>query len=177
MSVVVANELTQRFGSELALDAGERPVAAVAVVNDAMVARARDRVRETKDPTAHAIITALREAARRLGPGALADATVFCTREPCPMCVGALLESDVGALVYAVPNVVDGAAGTVIQLAQHPGLGRRLQVVSGIRQAEAEELFAAHRSGRTILPDRPLDTPACGPTAAAIPSKKHYSAV
>ena len=75
----------------IALEAGERPVAAVAVVNDAMVARARDRVRETKDPTAHAVVTALREAARRLGPGALADATVFCTREPCPMCVGALL--------------------------------------------------------------------------------------
>ena len=98
-----------------------------------------------EDPTAHAVVTALREAARRLGPGALADATVFCTREPCPMCVGALLESDVGALVYAVPNIVDGAAGTVIQLAQHPGLRRRLQVVSGIRQAEAEELFARHR--------------------------------
>ena len=62
------------------------------------------------------------------------------------MCVGALLESDVEALVYAVPNIVDGAAGTVIQLAQHPGLRRRLQVVSGIRQAEAEELFATHRA-------------------------------
>ena len=132
----------------IALDAGERPIAAVAVVNDAMVARARDRVRETSDPTAHAVVTALREAARRLGAGALADATVFCTREPCPMCVGALLESDVGALVFAVPNEVDGAAGTVIQLAQHPGLRRRLQVVSGIRQAEAEELFETHRTGR-----------------------------
>jgi len=133
-----------------ALEAGERPVAAVAVVNDAMVARARDRVRETRDPTAHAVITALREAARRLGPGALADATVFCTREPCPMCVGALLESDVGALVFAVPNLVDGAAGTVIQLAQHPGLRRRLQVVSGIRQAEAEDLFATHRAALAL---------------------------
>ncbi len=130
----------------LALEAGSRPVAAVAVVNDAMVARARDRVHETNDPTAHAVITALREAARRLGPGALADATVFCTREPCPMCVGALLESDVGALVFALPNVIDGAAGSVIQLAQHPTLRRRLQIVSGIRQAEAEELFARHRA-------------------------------
>jgi tRNA(adenine34) deaminase len=143
--------------AELALEAGERPVAAVAVVNDAMVARARDRVRAGQDPTAHAVVTALREAARRLGPGALADATVFCTREPCPMCVGALLESDVGALVYALPNIVDGAAGTVIQLAQHPGLRRRLQVVSGIRQAEAEELFARHR-----LAIADLDEPSAG---------------
>lgn len=130
----------------LALEAGGRPVAAVAVVNDAMVARARDRVEAGRDPTAHAVVAALREAARRLRPGALADATVFCTQEPCPMCVGALLESDVGALVYAVPNFVDGAAGTVIQLAQHPDLRRRLQIVSGIRQAEAEELFASHRA-------------------------------
>jgi len=138
----------------IALEAGERPVAAVAVVNDAMVARARDRVRGTRDPTAHAVVVALREAARRLGPGALADATVFCTREPCPMCVGALLESDVGALVYAVPNIVDGAAGSILQLAQHPGLRRRLQVVSGIRQAEAEELFATHRALREALSER-----------------------
>jgi tRNA(adenine34) deaminase len=130
----------------LALEAGERPVAAVAVVNDAMVARARDRVAALTDPTAHAVIVALREAARRLGSPTLADATVFCTREPCPMCVGALLASDVGALVFALPNPVDGAAGSVTQLAQHPGLGRRLQVVSGIRQAEADELFGRYRA-------------------------------
>ena len=106
-------------------------------------------------------------ATTRLGPGALADATVFCTREPCPMCVGALLESDVGALVFAVANLVDGAAGTVIQLAQHPGLHRRLQVVSGIRQAEAEELFAAHRAGRPVTPDRPAGLPDEGLAARA----------
>ena len=130
----------------LALEAGERPVAAVAVVNDAMVARARDRVLATTDPTAHAVVVALREAARRLGSATLADATVFSTREPCPMCVGALLESDVGALVFALPNAGDGAAGSVVQLAQHPGLSRRLQVVSGIRQAEAEDLFSRYRA-------------------------------
>ncbi|MGH2465649.1 MAG: nucleoside deaminase [Candidatus Limnocylindrales bacterium] len=151
----------------IALEAGARPVAAFAVVNDAMVARARDRVRETKDPTAHAVVTALREAARRLGPSALADATVFCTREPCPMCVGALLESDVGALVYAVPNIIDGAAGTVIQLAQHPGLRRRLQVVSGIRQAEAEELFATHRGREPQSAERAAGLPDEGLAARA----------
>jgi tRNA(Arg) A34 adenosine deaminase TadA len=58
------------------------------------------------------------------------------------MCVGALLESDVEALVFAVPNTVDGAAGTVIQLAQHPDLPRRIRIISGIRRDEAEELLA-----------------------------------
>jgi tRNA(adenine34) deaminase len=121
----------------------ERPIAAVAVVDEAMVARAHDRVQESNDPTAHAVVVALREAARKLGTARLADATIFTTLEPCSMCVGALLESDVEALVYAVPNRTDGAAGTVIQLAQHDALPRRLKVISGIRRDEAEELFAA----------------------------------
>jgi tRNA(adenine34) deaminase len=126
-----------------ALARGERPIAAVAVVDEAMVARAHDRVRETNDPTAHAVVVALREAARKLGTSRLGDATIFTTLEPCAMCVGALLESDVEALVFALPNRVDGAAGTVIQLAQHDLLPRRVRIVSGIRRDEAEELFAA----------------------------------
>jgi tRNA(adenine34) deaminase len=125
-----------------ALARGERPSAAVAVVDEAMVARAHDRVQESSDPTAHAVIVALREAARKLGTSRLADATIFATLEPCAMCVGALLESDVEALVFAAPSPSDGAAGSVIQLAQHGALPRRVRVVSGIRRDEAEELFA-----------------------------------
>jgi tRNA(adenine34) deaminase len=128
-----------------ALDRGERAHAAVAVVADAMVARGRDRVRETDDPTAHAVIVVLRETARRLGRDRLADATIFATVEPCVMCVGALLASDVAALVFAAPNRSTGAAGSVLQLAEHPALPRRLTVVSGIRRAEAEELLEITR--------------------------------
>jgi tRNA(Arg) A34 adenosine deaminase TadA len=119
---------------------GAPAVGAIAVMNEAMVARGSNRVGEANDPTAHAVIAALREAARKLGTPRLSDVTIFTTLEPCPMCVGALLACDVAALVYAVPNPVEGAAGTVLQLAQHPGLGRRLDVVSGIRRVEAEEL-------------------------------------
>ena len=126
-----------------AMERGERPNAAVAVVDEAMVVRAHDRVQETNDPTAHAVVVALREAARKLGKDRLASATIFATLEPCAMCVGALLESDVEALVYALPNDRDGAAGTVVQLAQHPSMPRRIKVVSGIRRDEAEALFAA----------------------------------
>lgn len=126
--------------AQLAAERGERPIAAVAVIGDAMVARAHDRVAEDNDPTAHAVVAALREAARRLGRERLVDATIFTTHEPCAMCVGALLESDVEALVFAAPNDVDGAAGTVLQLAQHDALPRRLKVVSGIRRDEAEQL-------------------------------------
>jgi tRNA(adenine34) deaminase len=128
--------------AQLAVARGERPIAAVAVVGEAMVARAHDRVEQADDPTAHAVVVALREAARRLGRARLADVTIFTTMEPCAMCVGALLESDVEALVYAVPNRHDGAAGTVVQLAQHDSMPRRIKVVSGIRREEAEALFA-----------------------------------
>jgi tRNA(adenine34) deaminase len=133
--------------AQLALARGERPNAAVAVVDEAMVVRAHDRVQETNDPTAHAVVVALREAARKLGTVRLADATIFSTQEPCPMCVGALLESDVEALVFGVANARDGAAGSVLQLAQHPGLPRRIKVVSGIRRDEAEALFQPLATG------------------------------
>jgi tRNA(adenine34) deaminase len=129
--------------AQLAVARGERPIAAVAVMGDAMVARAHDGVEQGDDPTAHAVVVALREAARRLGRGRLADVTIFTTMEPCAMCVGALLESDVEALVYALPNRHNGAAGTVVQLAQHDSMPRRIKVVSGIRRDEAEALFAA----------------------------------
>ncbi|MEO5965637.1 MAG: nucleoside deaminase [Candidatus Limnocylindrales bacterium] len=126
--------------ARLAASRGAPAVGAIAVMNEAMVARGANRVAEANDPTAHAVIGALREASRKLGTTHLTDVTIFTTREPCAMCVGALLGSDVAALVYAAPNAVDGAAGSVLQLAQHPALGRRLQVVSGIRRDEAEEL-------------------------------------
>src|SRR3954451_3119123 len=127
---------------------GAPAVGAIAVMNEAMVARGASRVSEPTNPTPHAVMGALREASRKLGSVLLTDVTIFTTHEPCPMCVGALLESDVAALVFAMPNPVDGAAGTVLQLAQHPALGRRLQVVSGIRRDEAEEL---QLDGRSVL--------------------------
>jgi tRNA(adenine34) deaminase len=132
--------------AQLAAARGERASAAVAVVDEAMVARAHDRVIESNDPTAHAVLVALREAARRLGPDRLGEATIFTTHEPCPMCVGALLASNIETLVYAIPDPVDGAAGSVVQLAQHAGLSRRMQVISGIRRDEAEELLGSPRT-------------------------------
>ncbi len=138
--------------AQYALEDGEPPCAAVAVVDEAMVARARDRVRESGDPTAHAVIVAIREAARRLGRERLADVTIFTTIEPCAMCVGALLQANVETLVFAAPDTVNGAAGGAVQLAQSPGLRRRLRVVSGIRRDEVEDLRnrAMARAGSSV---------------------------
>src|SRR5512133_507077 len=99
------------MGEALAAARGAPAVGAVAVLNDAMVARGSCAVGDGADPTAHAVVTVLRAAARKLGTPRLSDLVVFTTMEPCPMCVGALLECDAAALVFAAPNPVSGAAG------------------------------------------------------------------
>ena len=124
-------------------EAGESPSGAVAVLDDAMVARAHDQILRDGDPTAHAVMLALQATARKLGPRRLSEVTLFATHEPCPMCVGALVEAQVGALVFAVPDDTRGAAGSVIQLARHPALQHRVSVISGVREDEARGLNGA----------------------------------
>jgi len=126
-----------------ALEWGERPHGAAAVLGEALVASGHEEVASRNDPTAHAVIVTLREAAKRLGTISLAGVTVFTTVEPCAMCVGALLEADADCLVYALPDSVSGAAGSVLQLANNPALPRRVDLISGILRAEAAELAEA----------------------------------
>jgi len=126
-----------------ALEAGERPHGAAAVLGEALVASGHEEVASHNDPTAHAVIVTLREAAKRLATTSLAGITVFTTVEPCAMCVGALLEADADCLVYALPDPVAGAAGSVLQLANNPALRRRVDLISGILRADAAELLDA----------------------------------
>jgi tRNA(Arg) A34 adenosine deaminase TadA len=118
---------------------GDAPDGAVAVLDEAMVARGRSAVSSTGDPTAHAVINVVREAARRLGRTDLSGLIVFSAVEPCAMCVGALIESDVDVLVFATPDAKSGASASVTK--------GQLSVVSGIMEREAAELrLAAVRS-------------------------------
>jgi tRNA(adenine34) deaminase len=119
---------------------GETSVGAVAVLDDAMIARDHDRMTLTEDPTAHAVLLAVQAAARKLGSRRLSDVTIFTTHEPCAMCVGALLETRVRALVYALPDERRGAAGSVSNLARDPAMPHQLSVVSGVRESEARRL-------------------------------------
>ena len=119
---------------------GGRPDGAVIVIDDAMVASASDQVASSGDPTAHAIIVALREAAARMGQASLSGATVFSVVEPCTMCLGALLQADADGIVFALPDAVAGACGAVLRAAAGAGGANRLRVVSGILQEEAREL-------------------------------------
>lgn len=119
---------------------GEDPVGSVAVIDDAMIARDHDRSALQGDPTAHAVLLTVQAAARKLGTRRLSETTIFTTREPCAMCVGALVEARVRALVFAVPDPDRGAAGTVLQLARDPSLPHQVSVVSGVRESEARRL-------------------------------------
>ena len=130
-----------------AMAAGQRPRGAVAVLDEAMVASGHDQVARTGDPTAHAVVVALREAAQRLGRPDLNGLIVFATHEPCTMCVGALLASDVDGLVYAL----DDPSGAATTAASADSVRRRLRVVSGIMQAEAADLSENMPAG-TALP-------------------------
>jgi tRNA(adenine34) deaminase len=121
--------------AKAALRTGDRADGAVAVLDEAMVARGHNQVEATGDPTAHAVMVVLREAARRLGRARLSGLVIFSTHEPCTMCAGALLESDVDGLVFALADPDRGAAGSTSDT-----LRRRVRVVSGIMQAEAAEL-------------------------------------
>jgi tRNA(adenine34) deaminase len=120
--------------------AGDRADGAVAVIDEAMVARARATMNASGDPTAHAVINAIRGAARRLGRISMSGVTVFAAVEPCAMCVGALLQSDADGLVFALRDPGSGACGSSIQLAEAPGRTRWLRVVSGILRDDAAEL-------------------------------------
>jgi len=130
-----------------AMKAGDKADGAVAVLDEAMVARARNQVESTGDPTAHAVMTVLREAARRMGRSKLSGMVIFATDEPCTMCVGALMESDVDGLVFALRDPANGAAGSA-SVSASESLRRRVRVVSGIMQAEAAELREGVTSAR-----------------------------
>ncbi|MEO6349154.1 MAG: nucleoside deaminase [Candidatus Limnocylindrales bacterium] len=126
--------------AKAALHDGESADGAVAVLDEAMVARGRNQVNATGDPTAHAVLVVLREAARRLGRANLNGLVIFSAHEPCTMCAGALLESDVDGLVFALADPIKGAVSSSSSAADL--LRRRVRVVSGIMQAEAAELTA-----------------------------------
>jgi tRNA(adenine34) deaminase len=125
-----------RRGSE----EGEEPIGAVAVLDDAMIARDHDRSVLQGDPTAHAVMLTIQATARKLGLRRLGEVTIFTTHEPCAMCTGALVEAGARTLVFAVPDPERGAAGSVIDLARDPALPHQLSVISGVREAEARRL-------------------------------------
>ena len=124
-----------------AAEAGEVPIGAVIVYEDEILARAQNRVLRDNDPTAHAEIVALREAAKLLGNYRLNGCTLYVTLEPCAMCAGAMIHARLDRLVYAAPDPKSGAAGSVLSVINHPQLNHQMQVEQGSRTDEAAELL------------------------------------
>jgi tRNA(adenine34) deaminase len=128
----------------------EVPIGACVVLNGEVIAAAGNRTRTDCDPTAHAEILALRQAARSVGNYRLAGTTVYATIEPCAMCAGALIQARVPLLVYGAVDERAGAVDTHFQICNSKELNHRVEVISGILEIECRELmqefFKAKRS-------------------------------
>ncbi len=124
-----------------ARDAADVPVGAVVVRDGIAIARAGNRTERDADPTGHAELLALREAARIAGSWRLAGCTLYVTLEPCAMCAGALVLSRIGRVVFGAWDEKAGMAGSVVDLLRHPQLNHRPEVQGGVLEGESVELL------------------------------------
>jgi tRNA(adenine34) deaminase len=124
-----------------AAEAGEVPIGAVIVRDGEIVARGQNRVLCHNDPTAHAEIVAIREAARILGNYRLNGCSLFVTLEPCAMCAGAMIHARIDRLVFAAADPKAGACGSVLSVLNHPQLNHKMAIEQGIMADEARELL------------------------------------
>jgi len=120
---------------------GDVPVGAVAVRDGRIIGRGHNCKEAWGDPTAHAEILALRQAAEEVGSRYLVDVTLYSTMEPCPMCAGALVLARVPLLVYAVNDPKAGAAGSVLDILDWPSLNHQVRVIRGVLADEARALL------------------------------------
>src|SRR5262245_19805179 len=121
--------------------AGEVPVGAVVVAAGKVVGRGFNRPIGARDPTAHAEVIALRDAAAATGNYRLTGATLYVTVEPCMMCVGAIMHARIGTLVFGATEPKAGAVESTQRAHEHPALNHRLVVVSGVLARECGELL------------------------------------
>ena len=132
-----------------AFEASEVPVGAVVVLEGKLIGRGYNQTLRLCDPTAHAEILALRQAARRLGNYRLTAATLYCTLEPCSMCAGALIWARIGRLVYAARDPKAGAIDSHLRLARARFSNHRFKVTSGVLSDESaallQQFFQARR--------------------------------
>ena len=123
--------------------AGEVPVGAVLLSpTGEVLGRGNNQVLRSADPTAHAEIVALREAARTLGNYRLLGCTLVCTLEPCAMCAGAILHARLARLVYAARDPKAGACGSALEVINHPALNHCVIVTEGILAAECSSMLS-----------------------------------
>ncbi len=131
---------------------GEVPVGAVVVIDGVVVAARGNERERAHDPTAHAELLALREAAAKMGGWRLRDATLYVTLEPCAMCAGAIVLARIKRLVYGPDDPKAGAAGSILNILEHPALNHHPEVRAGLMANEGaallREFFEGKRGGQ-----------------------------
>jgi tRNA(adenine34) deaminase len=151
MTPTDTDELMMRRALQLAEAAaghGDVPIGAVVARRDEVLGQAGNERELRRDPTAHAEVLALREAAERLGGWRLLETTLYVTLEPCPMCAGAITLARVPRLVYGAADPKGGAVGSVIDLFAEPVVNHRPAVEEGLLAEESAELLANFFSSR-----------------------------
>jgi tRNA(adenine34) deaminase len=135
-----------------AYEQGEVPVGALIVREGRIIARAFNQVELLKDATAHAEMLALTQAENAVGDWRLTDCTLYVTKEPCPMCAGAVVHTRLARVVFGAGDPKGGAAGGAMNLLQFPTLNHRCEITAGIRSPECSALlkdfFAAQRAAK-----------------------------
>ena len=127
--------------AELALASRDRAIGTIIVQQNRIIGRAHHQVKLLRDPTAHATVIAITQAANTLQSDQIPEATVYVTQEPCPMCVGAVLLSGAARLVFGAPDAKSGACGSVVDLTSNERLNRRLTVVKDVLAGECYALI------------------------------------
>ena len=128
--------------------AGEVPIGAVLVRDGKVLARSGNRTIRDCDPTSHAEIVVLREAARLLGNYRLADTTLYVTIEPCSMCAGAIIQARVPRLVYGADDPKGGAVRSCFEILSHPRLNHQVEVTSGVLAADCASILQSFFANR-----------------------------
>jgi tRNA(adenine34) deaminase len=121
---------------------GEVPIGAVVVLDGQVIGEGHNRPIASMDPTAHAEIVALRQAARKLGNYRLPRATLYATVEPCPMCCGAVLHARLARVVYGATDPKAGAVSSLYRLLDDPRMNHEVAVTGGVRSADCARLLA-----------------------------------
>ena len=124
-----------------AFDEGEVPVGAIVVLGGQVIGRGHNRREALGDPTAHAELLAITAAANHLGDWRLEGADIFVTKEPCPMCAGALINGRLARLVFGAWDEQAGCCGSLYQLCREPRFNHQLEVAGGIMEIECQELL------------------------------------
>jgi tRNA(adenine34) deaminase len=150
-SAGTADDDLMRAALELGREArrrGEVPVGAVVVIDGAVIGKGFNQSIGSNDPTAHAEIVALRDAANRIGNYRLAGASLYVTIEPCQMCVGAMIHARIARVIYGTPEPKAGAIESAMRAHEHASLNHRMEARGGVLEEDCRELIQAFFASR-----------------------------